>query len=134
MTLHAPNLSLGGNHLGRELLSLCLAWFVVTATTMAVVQEPAPEPVWTITAECQMIVLPQKLALPLIADFTDDAKVDAAWARVQRMIAEEQATLLANLIVRGRAGERAASDSSEEVQGAGVVEGVAVCGRDADEL
>jgi hypothetical protein len=27
---------------------------------------------WSIAAECQMVVLPQKLALPLVSDLNDD--------------------------------------------------------------
>lgn len=74
------------------------------------------KPRWSIHAECQMIVLPQKLALPLIAEMNDDAKMEAAWATVQRMIADGAATLVANLDLKGVAGERLTSESVEEVR------------------
>ena len=37
------------------------------------------KPRWSIHAECQTIVLPQKLALPLSAEMNDEAKMEAAW-------------------------------------------------------
>ena len=69
---------------------------------------------WSIHAECQMLVLPQKLALPLIADLNDDAKVEAAWASAQQMIARGEATLAAHLDLKGDAGEKLLSESVEE--------------------
>ena len=71
---------------------------------------------WSLSAECQMIVLPQKLALPLIAEMNDDAKMEAAWATAQRMIAGGEATLVANLILKGEAGKLLLQSSVEEVR------------------
>lgn len=53
-----------------------------------------------------MVTLPQKTALPLIAELNDEAKVEAAWTRVQEMIAKGEATLVANLIAKGFEGAR----------------------------
>ncbi len=71
---------------------------------------------WSLSAECQMIVLPQKLALPLIAELNDDTKVEAAWTTAQQMIARGDATLVANLILKGEAGKLLLSSSVEEVR------------------
>ena len=71
---------------------------------------------WSLHAECQMLVLPQKLALPLIADLNDDAKIEAAWAAAQQMIARGDATLVANLDLKGEAGKPLLSASVEEVR------------------
>lgn len=71
---------------------------------------------WSLSAECQMIVLPQKLALPLIAELNDDAKIEAAWATAQQMIGKGEATLVANLILKGEAGKTLLSESVEELR------------------
>ena len=71
---------------------------------------------WSLQAECQMLVMPQKLALPLIADLSDDAKIEAAWAAAQQMIARGDATLAANLVLNGEAGKALLSESVEELR------------------
>ncbi len=70
---------------------------------------------WGVIAECQMIVLPQKLALRLIPDLSDEGRIDAAWSKLQTMIGQDGVTLAANLIVRGDAGTRMITDSFEGV-------------------
>jgi len=57
-----------------------------------------------VVVECQVVFLPQKLALPLIPDLSDDAKIDGAWARVMSMVESGEARLVANLF--GRTAER----------------------------
>ena len=71
---------------------------------------------WSLHAECQMLVLPQKLALPLIADLNDDAKIEAAWTTAQQMIARGEATLAANLVLKGEAEKTLLSESVEELR------------------
>lgn len=46
---------------------------------------------WNITAECQMVVVPQKAALPLMPELLDEAKVEGAYEKVQQMIAAGEA-------------------------------------------
>ena len=95
----------------RRLLPLLIA-FLFAASVHA--DDAVSKARWSIHAECQMIVLPQKLALPLIADLNDDAKVEAAWANAQQMIARGEATLAAHLDLKGEAGAKLVSESVEE--------------------
>lgn len=71
---------------------------------------------WNVIAECQMVVLPQKAAWPLIPDLSDDDKIEAAWTKVQQMIERDEATLVANLAIRGEAGVKMVAQSVEEVR------------------
>ena len=78
--------------------------------------DPVSKVRWSLHAECQMIVLPQKLALPLIAELNDDTKIEAAWATAQQMIARGDATLEASLDLKGEAGRTLVSESVEELR------------------
>jgi hypothetical protein len=71
---------------------------------------------WSIIAECQMVVLPQKAALPLIPDLSDDAKIEAAWAKLQQMIEHDGAEVAANLVIHGLSGQRMVVESIQEVR------------------
>ncbi len=62
-----------------------------------------------------MVTLPQKLALPMIDDFNVKITVDHAWRRLQEMIANGEATLEGNLVVKGVEGVRLLAESVEEV-------------------
>ncbi|EDY19227.1 hypothetical protein CfE428DRAFT_3404 [Chthoniobacter flavus Ellin428] len=78
---------------------------------------PAPsDSKWTVIAECQMVTLPQKLAWPLLPDLGDDEKIDAAWAKLQQMIEQGQATLVANLSVRGDTEQKMIAEEIREVR------------------
>lgn len=76
----------------------------------------AGEPGWNVIAECQMVVLPQKAALPLIPDLSDDDKIEAACGKLMLMIEHGEATLLANLSLRGESGVKLVTESVEEVR------------------
>ncbi len=71
---------------------------------------------WNVTAECQMIVLPQKIALPMLADLLDETKIEGAFAKLQEMIANGTAQLAANLIAKAHDGQRAVAESIEEIK------------------
>jgi len=75
-----------------------------------------PLPKWEVIAECQMVVLPQKAALPLLSDLQEDAKIDAAFAKLQEMIGRGEATLAANLMARGTGDNKLVAQSVEEVR------------------
>lgn len=110
MKLTLPFLSL------RNLLGTAL---VVLSLSHPLRADDAPKPPdakWTIIVECQMVVLPQKLAWPLLPDLNDDEKVDAAWTKLQQMIEHGQATLVANLSVRGDAGRRMVAEEIRELR------------------
>jgi hypothetical protein len=76
----------------------------------------AGEARWNIIAECQMVVLPQKVAFPLIPDLSDDDKIEAAWTKIQQMIEHGEANLVADLNLRGEAGVRLVSESIKEMR------------------
>jgi hypothetical protein len=71
---------------------------------------------WNLISECQMIVLPQKVAWAMVPDLSDDEKIEAAWAKIQQMIDRGEATLVANLSVRSEPGARAVAESIEELR------------------
>jgi hypothetical protein len=70
-------------------------------------------PGWNITAECQLIVLPQKLALPLLPDLNDEAKIERAFAKLQQLIVKGEAQLAAYLIARSNRDEKVSVESIE---------------------
>ncbi len=71
---------------------------------------------WQVIADCQAVVMPQKAALPLIPDLGDETKIEAAWAKVQKMIDNGQATLSASLFGRGTEGSRLVGETVEELR------------------
>jgi hypothetical protein len=80
-------------------------------------QTPAPpkdRAGWNITAECQMVVLPQKLVLALLPDLLDETKFEATYSKLQELIAKGEAELAANLVVRAQHEETAVAESNEE--------------------
>jgi len=79
-------------------------------------QSKAGEPRWNLLAECQMVVLPQKVAWTLMPDLSDDDKIEAAWTKIQQMIEHGEATLAANLSVRAEPGVKAVAESIEELR------------------
>jgi hypothetical protein len=76
--------------------------------------EDAPR--WNITAECQMVTLPQKLVLPLLADLNDEKKIEAAFSKIQELITKGDAQLVANIVARGRDDQTVFSESVEELR------------------
>jgi len=76
----------------------------------------AGEARWMLIGECQMVVLSQKAAWPLIPDLSDDEKIEAAWTKLQQMIERGEATLAANLMVRGEPGEKLVAESFHELR------------------
>ncbi len=81
--------------------------------------KPAPTfkdgPIFTVTAECQIVTLPQKAALKLLPDLIDERKIDAAYDRLQAMLLANQADLVGNLIVKTQEGVKAESQSIDEL-------------------
>ncbi len=85
-----------------------LSWLACTASLRA------DQPRWNVVAECQMVTLPQKAALALLPELNEDAKIEAAFAKLQAMIERKEATLVAALIAKATDGERAVVESMEE--------------------
>jgi hypothetical protein len=98
----------------HSLVFVVLTWLSLTLHARS--EDKAGDGRWSIFAECQMVVLPQKAAWPLLPDLDDDEKVEAAWAKMQRMIEHGEATLIANLTVRGQTGVKLVSASVEELR------------------
>ncbi|HEY2344151.1 MAG TPA: hypothetical protein VGH90_14000, partial [Chthoniobacteraceae bacterium] len=71
---------------------------------------------WMVSAECQMVIVPQKAMLSLVAEFRDEGKSEAAWAEVQKLVATGEATLAGELTPRGVHGQTLVSESAEEVR------------------
>ena len=100
----------------RHLLGVTLALFGISATLRA---GDAPLPTdakWTVIAECQMVTLPQKAAWPLLPDLNDDEKIDSAWTKLQQMIERGEATLVANLSVRGDVDQKMVAEEVREIR------------------
>lgn len=79
-------------------------------------QSKPGEPRWNLLAECQMVVLPQKVAWAMMPDLNDDDKIETAWTKIQQMIEHGEATLAANLSTRAEPGVKAVAESIEEVR------------------
>jgi len=71
---------------------------------------------WNVTSECQMIVLPQKVALSLLPGLKDEAKSEAGMAKVQDLIAKGEATLAAHLIAKSKNNEKVEAETAEELR------------------
>lgn len=98
--------------LGVLFLTGCLA-------SIANAEEPVnvePHLRWNATAECQMVTLPQQAALALLPELNDDARIESAFARLQAMIEKGEAQLAANLLAKGRDGEKCNAESIEEMR------------------
>ncbi len=91
---------------------------IILLTIYAVLAGASPlcaeAPRWNVTAECDMITLPQKAALALIPELQDETKIEAAFARLQAMIERKEATLVAHQVAKGRDGEKVVVETVEE--------------------
>ncbi len=92
---------------------LCLA-LCVTATQA---QEPAApgETPWRFSAECRMITVSRAVALPLLARYGEPGLGEEVWQQTERLLASGEATLAADLILSGRAGQNAITSSTDSI-------------------
>jgi len=104
-------------------ISFALALILGALSSLRAEDLPRPTPLenpgeqrWNLIAECQMVVLPQKVALAMMTDLSDDDKIEGAWTKIQQMIERGEATLAANLSVRAEPGVRAVTESIEELR------------------
>jgi hypothetical protein len=77
-------------------------------------QEAAAAAKCNVTAECQMLVLPTKLALTVIPGLLDDGSFDKAWDGVKAKIQAGEIKLAADLVVTGDSGSKLQSSSGQE--------------------
>ena len=68
------------------------------------------------TVECKMVLLPMKSASGLIRELGDDAKVNAASAKLDAMLASGEATLASDLLSQGTEHQRVESSSIVEIR------------------
>jgi hypothetical protein len=106
-------------HVSSDTQATMRAMFPVPLAVLAMIaracaDDQSAKPHWNLTVECQMVTLPQALALPLIEELSDDLKIEAAWARLQKLIAKGEAKLVANLVGKGGPGEDGSSESVQE--------------------
>ena len=73
-------------------------------------------PRWNITAECQMVTLPQKSALALLPELMDESTIDAGFAKIQQLIETGEAKLVANLVGKAIEGEKVVAASVQEMK------------------
>jgi len=99
----------------RAILCLCFG-LLLRVRGEAPPTPPVISSPWVVTAECQMVTLPQKAALPLVAAFSDDDQSDAAYDKVQKLIESGEATLLADLTLKGGNGQTLISETVEELR------------------
>jgi hypothetical protein len=67
-----------------------------------------------VTAECKMVILPQKLALPLIDQLTDLSTNEVAWKKVASLVDSGKATLVADMVTNSMSGTRAVAENMQE--------------------
>jgi hypothetical protein len=94
---------------GALAVALALPWAGLHAQEAA-----TPAAGWSVTAECQMLVLPQKLALAVMPGLLDDDAFDKEWEGVKAKIQKGEIKLAADVIVAGEAGKKLQSDTGEE--------------------
>jgi hypothetical protein len=94
----------------RTLLTLA----IVLGLAAAHAEDEIAKPRWSLTAECQMLVVPSKLALTVVPELLDDATFTQAWERLQPLLATGEVKQVADLIVRGQAGAKLSSRTAEE--------------------
>jgi hypothetical protein len=91
-----------------------LLWAVALAHANGQAPDAAEEHSWNITAECQMVIVPQKAALSLLSELLDEGRCDAAYGKLQKMIEAGQAELAAQLVARTTNNDRAVAETIEE--------------------
>lgn len=76
----------------------------------------AVEPVGTVKVELQMVAVTPLDALELIPELREERSIEAAFQKLQRMIAKEEAELLGWPIAVARNGTRSVAETAEEVR------------------
>lgn len=92
----------------KPLLLLLLA-------VLPAVAQDAPRQ-WRVHAELQVVTLPEKAAIALLPELRDEGKIEGAWKRIEAMLAEGGAALVAAPIVVANAFENGEAKQGEEVR------------------
>lgn len=96
--------------------SLFPALFSLGMTCATGFAQEVAETKWNVQVEMQIVALPEDLAVPLVPEFLDEKKIDAAYAKLQTLIASGKATLVAWPILTTTSGQRAVIESIEEMR------------------
>lgn len=92
-------------------LPIALAVFVLSVTVRADEQKnPVP---WTVGVDVEMVSVSREQGLALIPLLRDASTFDAAFERLQKIIADEPAALLAWPLIRTRSGEHCEAENNE---------------------
>ncbi len=75
----------------KRLEGLAPAFIGFFMPVAAFADEPASGAKWRVFAECRMVVLSQKAAMPLIVEFGDEKKAEGAWEKVTQMLDSREA-------------------------------------------
>jgi hypothetical protein len=96
---------------------LSAALFALLASCLSVLaQDDTAQKGWSVVAECQIIVLPQAAAISLLPKLLDEQEIDSGYSKVLQLVANQQAQLIANLVVRARDKEKGIGRTTEELR------------------
>lgn len=71
---------------------------------------------WRVHSELQVIALPERAAIALLPELRDEGKIEGAWKRIEALLAEGGATLIAAPSVVANADEKGEAKQGEEVR------------------
>ena len=72
--------------------------------------------VWNIRIEMQIVAIPDKIAVPLVAELMDEKKIEPAYARIQELLAKGTAKLIGWPIITTRSGQKAIVEAVDEIR------------------
>lgn len=93
---------------GTLAVALLSPWTALTA------EEATAPAKWSVTAECQMLVMPTKFALAEMTRLLDDDAFDKAWEEVKTKIQAGEIKVVADVVMTGEAGSKLQSSTGEE--------------------
>jgi hypothetical protein len=93
---------------------LRIALAVLVLATVARAEDQDEQALWTVCADVQMVSVSPERGLALIPQLRDARSFDAAFGRLQKIIAGEPATLLGWPLIRSRGGEQCWAENDED--------------------
>ncbi len=97
---------------GTFLSILCIVLNAIAAEPPV----PPAEKIRILHIELSAIIAPEKLVFPLLDDFNDETKMNAAFAKVQAAIGRGEATVAATVFAQGEPWRILSSETCEEVK------------------
>ncbi len=71
---------------------------------------------FNIQFDLQIVAIPEAVAIPIVPDFLDPAKIEAANTQVQTLLADGKATLIDWMIMNTKSGQRAVIQNIDEIR------------------